>query len=56
MAMSVEHRSNFAALAAAMVTIPYEWKILDWDDKLQTNKQKIKYVYSMKKVTGSKNI
>ena len=23
-----------------MVTFPYEWKILEWDDKLQTNKQK----------------
>ena len=24
-----------------MVTSPYEWKILEWDDKLQTNKQTI---------------
>ena len=23
-----------------MVTSPYEWKILEWDDKLQTNKKK----------------
>ena len=34
MAMSAEHRSKFAA-----VTSPYEWKNLEWDDKLQ-NKQK----------------
>ena len=22
-----------------MVTSPYEWKILEWDEELQTNKQ-----------------
>ena len=22
-----------------MMTSPYEWKILEWDDKLQTSKQ-----------------
>ena len=27
----------------AMVTSPYEWKILEWDEKPQTNKQKISY-------------
>ena len=34
MAMSAEHRSKFEALA----TFPYEWKILEWDEKpKQTN-------------------
>ena len=36
MARSAEHWSN---PSPAMVTSPYEWKILEWDDKLQTNKQ-----------------
>ena len=36
MAMNAEHRSN---PSPAMVTSPYERKILEWDDKLQTNKQ-----------------
>ena len=34
MAMSAEHKSKFSALVASS----YEWKILEWDDKLQ-NKQ-----------------
>ena len=34
MAMSVEHRSKFAALHRH-----YEWKILEWDEKTQANKQ-----------------
>ena len=29
-----------------MVTTPYEWKILKWDNKLQINKQKINYKYN----------
>ena len=29
-----------------MVTSPYEWKILEWDDKLQTNKQTKQKLYS----------
>ena len=33
MAMCAEHRSK-----SAMVTSPYEWKILEWDEKTQTNK------------------
>ena len=28
-----------------MVTSPYEWKILEWDDKPQTNNVKVKYSY-----------
>ena len=33
MAMSAEHRSKFATLHR------YKWKILEWDEKPQTNKQ-----------------
>ena len=32
MAISAKHRSKFAAI----VTSPNEWKILEWDEKLQT--------------------
>ena len=39
-AMSAEHRSKFAALYRQWWNL--QWvKILDWDDKLQTNKQNI---------------
>ena len=37
MAMSAQHKSKFAAPSPAMVMSLYEWKILDWDEKLQTN-------------------
>ena len=40
MAMSAKYRARCPS--PAMVTSPYEWKILEWDDKLQTNKQ---YIY-----------
>ena len=39
MAMSVEHGSKVAALPPA-----YEGKILEWDDKLQMNKQTKTYL------------
>ena len=39
MAMSAEHRP-----LAVIVTSPYEWKILEWDDKPQTNKQTNGYI------------
>ena len=38
MAIGAEHRSKFAAPSPVMVTFPYEWKILEWDEKPQTNK------------------
>ena len=38
MAMSAEHRSKFSP-SPVMVTSPYEWKILEWDEKPQTNKK-----------------
>ena len=37
MAMSAEHRSRFAALHQQWWK--HEWKILEWDEKPQTNKQ-----------------
>ena len=47
MAIGAEYRSKFAALhrvqvkicspSPAMVMSPNEWKILEWDEKLQTN-------------------
>ena len=40
MAMSTEHRSKFYSPYPAMMTSPNEWKILEWDEKLQTNKTK----------------
>ena len=40
MAMSAEHRQNVQPFTD-MVTFPYEWKILEWDEKSQTNKQKL---------------
>ena len=48
MAMSAEQRSKFADLhrpSPATVTSPYEWKFLEWDDKLKTNKQTNKYIW-----------
>ena len=39
MVMGAEHRSKCSP-SAAMVTSAYEWKILEWDDKLQTNQKK----------------
>ena len=38
MVMSDEHR-----LKSALVTSPYEWEILEWDEKLQTNKRYIHF-------------
>ena len=35
--MNDEHRSS-----PVMVTSPFEWKMLSWDDKLQSNKQNTK--------------
>ena len=45
MPMCAEHRSTFEALHH-QVTCPYEWKIPDWDEKPQTNKQTNKQVTS----------
>ena len=39
MAMSAEQTSNFVSPSTVMVTFPSEWKNLEWDEKLQTNKQ-----------------
>ena len=39
MAMSAEHRAKICSPSPVMVTFPYECKILEWDDKHQTNKQ-----------------
>ena len=40
MAMSAELRSKFAVLnSPVMVASPYEWKILEWDEKSQIDKQ-----------------
>ena len=39
MAMSAEHRSKICSPSIAMVLSPYEWKILEWDEKTQINKQ-----------------
>ena len=38
MVMNAEHR-NIRSPSPAMVTSQYEWQILEWDDKTQTNKQ-----------------
>ena len=38
MAMSTQHKWKFAAIHA-MVTIPYQWKILQQDENPQTNNQ-----------------
>ena len=38
MAMSAEHRAKICSPSPVMVTFPYEWKMLEWDDKFQTNK------------------
>ena len=38
MAMSTQHKWKFAAIYA-MVTIPYQWKILQQDENPQTNNQ-----------------
>ena len=38
MAISAKHNSKFAPLSPVMVIPPYEWKILMWDENLQTNK------------------
>ena len=40
MAMSAENRSKCAPLHRVMVTSPYEWKILEWDDKPHANNKK----------------
>ena len=40
MAMSAEYRSKFLPVMVVMVTSPYEWKILEWDEKPQTNRKK----------------
>ena len=42
MAMSAEHRSKFPARHRQWWHL-HEWKILEWDDKLQTNKQRNRY-------------
>ena len=39
MAMSAEHRSKICSPSPEMMTSPYEWKILELDDKPQANKQ-----------------
>ena len=39
MALSAEYTSKFEAPSPAMVTSPNERKILEWDEKLQINKQ-----------------
>ena len=43
MALSAEHTSKFEAPSPAMVTSPNERKILEWDEKLQINKQTSKH-------------
>ena len=35
MVMSTEQRVNVFSLSPVMVTSPYEWKIVDWDEKPQ---------------------
>ena len=37
MAMSAELQVNICSSSPVMATSPYEWEILEWDDK-QTNK------------------
>ena len=44
MALRAEHRSKFAILHWAMVTFPYELKILEFDEKFQTNKKSFEQV------------
>ena len=45
MAIVAEHRPKFAALQIR-VTSPYEWKILEWDEKPQTNNVVVTYFTS----------
>ena len=42
MTISVDHRSTTCSLSPVIVTSPYELKIIEWDDKPQTNRQAIK--------------
>ena len=35
-----EYECQALVNSPAIVTSPYEWKILEWDEKLETNKQK----------------
>ena len=47
MAMSAEHRLiKIYSPSPVMVSSPYEWNNLEWDEKPQTNKQKHESVVS----------
>ena len=47
MAMNAEQMWKICSPSLVMVTSSYEWKILDWDEKPQTNKQALwKVVFS----------
>ena len=47
MARSSEHK--ICSPSPEMVTFPYEWKILKWDDFPQTNKQNPFWIFYLKK-------
>ena len=44
MAMSAEHRSNFAALHRQWWRLHMSEKILEWDNKFKIQKNKKKYI------------
>ena len=45
---------NICSHSPAMLTSPYEWTILKWDDKLHTNKQK--YIHILDCVISIKSV